>query len=224
MKFSLYNRVLTDAEITSIFNAGSAGKCFPIGCVASPANQVSWYRGENNGNDSQGTNNGTLQNGAAFASGMIGQAFSFDGTNDFARIPFSTTLGLSNFTVETWVKPTSQVNDPINQENIFSQASGGPQLVVQSGAAGLIPRIDFKGIDNSFPGVSSTVEIPVGQYSHLAGTFDGTTLKIFVNGILRGESNPLIAKKVSNCDYFIGGFGLTDHRQRLRRRDGFTIF
>lgn len=40
---------------------------------------VSWWPGDGNANDIIGGNHGTLQNGANFASGMVGQAFSFSG-------------------------------------------------------------------------------------------------------------------------------------------------
>lgn len=44
-------------------------------CSPAPVNLVSWYSGDNNALDSRSRNNGTLQNGAAFAAGQNGQAF-----------------------------------------------------------------------------------------------------------------------------------------------------
>ena len=40
---------------------------------------VSWWPGEGNANDIANSNSGTLVNGAAFAPGVVNQAFSFDG-------------------------------------------------------------------------------------------------------------------------------------------------
>src|SRR5207244_7714188 len=48
-------------------------------CTPPPPNMVAWYQGEGNANDIQGGNNGTLQNGATFAAGGGGQAFSLEG-------------------------------------------------------------------------------------------------------------------------------------------------
>ena len=56
-------------------------------CVQPPAGLVSWWPGEGNANDIVGSNHGTLQNGATFAAGMVGQAFSFDGIDDYVRFP-----------------------------------------------------------------------------------------------------------------------------------------
>src|SRR5262249_40165547 len=58
----IFNRALSQVEIQSIVNAGSAGKCKP--CVTPPPNMVSWWPGDNNANDIQDGNNGTLQGGA----------------------------------------------------------------------------------------------------------------------------------------------------------------
>ena len=45
--------------------------------------------------DIVGTNQGTLQGGAtASAGGVVGSAFSFDGTNGYAQIPDSAVFGL----------------------------------------------------------------------------------------------------------------------------------
>jgi len=52
-------------------------------CVLAPDGLVSWWPGEGNANDIADANNGTLQGGATFATGRVGQAFSFDGNGDF---------------------------------------------------------------------------------------------------------------------------------------------
>src|SRR5262249_18811281 len=62
---------------------------------------IDWWKAEGNAVDSIGGNNGTLQNGTTFAPGMIGQAFSFDGINDYVSVP---NLDRNVFTFATWVK------------------------------------------------------------------------------------------------------------------------
>ena len=49
-------------------------------CVDPPEGLISWWPAEGNADDILGDNDGTLVNGATFAPGMVGQAFSFDGT------------------------------------------------------------------------------------------------------------------------------------------------
>ncbi|MGH9945549.1 MAG: hypothetical protein ACRD9R_24610, partial [Pyrinomonadaceae bacterium] len=50
-------------------------------CLPPPAGMVAWYPGDGNADNLVGVNNGTLQNGATFAPGKVGQAFSFDGVD-----------------------------------------------------------------------------------------------------------------------------------------------
>src|SRR5882672_5018783 len=73
-------------------------------CVPAPDGVVAWWRAEGNALDSVATNHGTLVNGAAFAQGQVGQAFSFDGANAFLSVPDSTAwdLGTNDFTIELW--------------------------------------------------------------------------------------------------------------------------
>ena len=42
-------------------------------CASPPSGLVAWWRAEGNGQDSAGTNHGTLVNGATFAPGEVGQ-------------------------------------------------------------------------------------------------------------------------------------------------------
>ena len=45
-------------------------------CTPPPSGMTAWYTGDGTANDFLGKNNGSLQNGAGFASGMVAQAFS----------------------------------------------------------------------------------------------------------------------------------------------------
>src|ERR1035438_1744621 len=73
-------------------------------CVPVPPGLVAWWPGEVDANDVAGTNNGVLLGGAATGvAGMVGQAFSFDGTNSVIQIPDSPRLDPANLTVEAWV-------------------------------------------------------------------------------------------------------------------------
>src|SRR5438309_1339001 len=77
-------------------------------CVAVPAGLVSWWRGEGNGNDSAGTNNGILLGGVTFTTGMVGQGFLLNGSGAYIRVPHSASLNFTNeLTIEMWFKNLS---------------------------------------------------------------------------------------------------------------------
>src|ERR1039458_325404 len=58
----------------------------PPNCASPPSGLVSWWRGEGDCLDQVGGNNGTLQSGASFGIGLVGQAFSFDGANGYVKV------------------------------------------------------------------------------------------------------------------------------------------
>ncbi|MDK9716485.1 MAG: DUF1566 domain-containing protein [Trichlorobacter sp.] len=77
--------------------------------IAPPSGLVSWWRAEGNALDTRGTNNATLHSASSFvfASGKVGQAFSFNGvTTTYIDAPNSASLnfGTSDFAIATWIK------------------------------------------------------------------------------------------------------------------------
>ncbi|OQY99984.1 MAG: hypothetical protein B6D41_00475 [Chloroflexi bacterium UTCFX4] len=83
----------------------------PSEVCAGPSNgRVSCWKGEDNANDSVGTNNGTLEGSVTFVSGKVGQAFNFDGTTADVRVPASSSLNVGSangLTIAAWVNPTT---------------------------------------------------------------------------------------------------------------------
>src|SRR4051794_37206764 len=74
------------------------------GCIPPPDGIVGWWPGDGNANDIADTNNGALLDGATFAPGEVGEAFSFDGVDDQVRVPNASNLEPARVTVETWVR------------------------------------------------------------------------------------------------------------------------
>jgi hypothetical protein len=75
-------------------------------CLRPPRGLTHWWPGDGNAHDIVGGVTGTLQGGATFAQGMVGQAFLLDGINGWINIPHDPSLnfGEGDFTVELWVK------------------------------------------------------------------------------------------------------------------------
>jgi len=69
------------------FGIGAASVSIPP-----PPGLVGWWPGDGNADDIAGGNHGTLQGGADFAPGMVGQAFRLDGLDDHVLIPHSAQL------------------------------------------------------------------------------------------------------------------------------------
>jgi hypothetical protein len=93
------------------------------GCVTPPSGMVSWWPGDDNANDIQGGNNGTIQGDITFAAGMVGEAFSSNG-NGSVMIGNPANLQLQDFTIGAWVKLST------------TSLSGGGPAVVSCGSGG----------------------------------------------------------------------------------------
>jgi Concanavalin A-like lectin/glucanases superfamily len=80
----------------------------PTSCATVNPGPGNWYPAEGNANDVRGGQNATLQNGASFTAGKVGQAFDFNGNEPGGNQVLTPTLNLGNqFTVEFWARPTS---------------------------------------------------------------------------------------------------------------------
>ena len=79
-------------------------------CDPPPSGLVSWWPADGNTSDINAGNNGTLTNGVTFGSGEIGQAFSFNGQNQYVLIgdPVPSSLQIQNqITLSAWIYATS---------------------------------------------------------------------------------------------------------------------
>lgn len=130
--------------------------------------------------DSSGLgNNGTIS-GASWVAGLYGQALSFDGNNDWVTVSDSNSLDLtSGMTLEAWVRPTV-LNDWTTI--VMKERPGGLvySLYASDGAASPSAAYFFDGgSDERVIGLSV---LPLNVWTHLAGTYDGSMLRLYVNG------------------------------------------
>jgi hypothetical protein len=120
---------------------------------------------------------------------LFGSALRFDG-NDFVRIPDSGSLEPSNLTVSAWVRGngTADLARQIMGKggNGCDSASYALYTAANGGLAFYVTTADkqFYRTSSIDPG-----QIWNGKWHHVAGTFDGTTAKLFVDGKLIGSAS-----------------------------------
>jgi hypothetical protein len=161
--------------------------------VAVPSGIVSWWTANNTANDVYGLNNATLTN-VSYATGEVGQAFSFNGTNGWAALGDPSSLAFTqSFTIEGWIK----VNGLPTNYNFGSIMFRGDdrggldpyQLVI-------LPNGDLQfGIDSAANiGASIEAPIPTGQFVHVAATLDDATglMTLYENGALVAQTTTTV--------------------------------
>jgi pimeloyl-ACP methyl ester carboxylesterase len=152
-------------------------------CAPAPSGLVSWWTAEGSAKDSSGnTNNGTLQNGATFTTGKVGQAFSFNGNSQYVTVPDSPSLTQSQeITVEAWVRPaelpTGEWMSVVTKDN---PGSGPYHLLVRRDGS-----VSWQVVTSAWVEINSgTDRISPGGFSHIAGSYNAATgaFCVYVNG------------------------------------------
>ncbi|MBI3231684.1 MAG: fibronectin type III domain-containing protein [Candidatus Doudnabacteria bacterium] len=140
--------------------------------------------------DSSGNgNNGTLVNGPVWTTnGKIGSALVFDGVNDYVDAGNSPSLNPANqITIAAWAKPSSiaQSQFIVAKDNV---PAGTLQYFLRfQGSSGVRFAIRTS-VDNYFT-VSTPTAIATNTWYHVVGVYDGSTMKVYVNGTLLGSTN-----------------------------------
>lgn len=189
-EFVFLKRALTGNEIAAIYAAGSAGVCEPP-CSPPPAGLVAWWPGENNAIDQVHGMIGTPTNGTTFADGKVGQAFSFDGIDDFVRVSAASQLNISNaITLAAWVNH-AHVGAAIQRYVTLSPEKAQIRYDGVGSPAGYHFAIKVGGVFYQLrPGI-----VPdVGRFHFVVGTYDGAQQRIYIDGILvstQAVSGPL---------------------------------
>ena len=193
-ELSIYHRALAANEIAALFAAGSAGKCVSD-CAPIPAGLIHWYRGEADGTDSAGTNNGSLESGVTAGNvGRVGGAFRFNGTNggvNLGNVPDLDFAPGSSFTIEAWINPfgpTIQQAQYIVALNYDCSPTDQELAMYNTGIdAG---KVGFFIRDANFVGVNTLSPAPLttNTFHHVAGVREVVgstkTLKLYVDGVL----------------------------------------
>src|SRR5262249_8349564 len=152
--------------------------------------------------------NGTLYNGAATAAGIVGNALYLPATNSHVRVSDATNLEFSTgMTLETWIYRTRTGV----QEDVISKWDAVPN-VDQRGYLLRVPSDDRVFLDLTLDGGTATESlfystslVPTNQWTHIAATFDGANVQVYVNG--RMESTTPFTGPIfpGNSDLGIGG-------------------
>jgi RHS repeat-associated protein len=155
-----------------------------VAVSATSGTLLNWSLNDGSGtiaSDSSGLgNNGTVSGGATWVTGKVGGALSFDGASGAVTLASVSGIATGNtpHTVAAWVKvnalPSNRAwilllgNEGTGAHHWLINSAGGTALGVWSGS-------------------QVSPSLPVGQWKHIALTFDGTTLTGYVNGVSIGS-------------------------------------
>jgi Concanavalin A-like lectin/glucanases superfamily/Cadherin-like len=169
-----------------------------------PGLVAAWGFEEASGNTVRDTSgnklNGTISGAAWTAAGKYGNALSFNGTSALVTVPDANALDLTTgMTLEAWVHPSAVSNtwrDVIYKglQDIYyldATSTYGPPAVGGTWISG-----------NPLVG---TTTLPVNAWSHLAASYDGAALRLYVNGVQVASRAQTGSIATSNQALSIGG-------------------
>ena len=161
---------------------------------------------------------GTLTNGPVWVSSPVqfaNNALSFDGTNDVVTIADDNTLDITTaITLEAWVYATK--NSGV--QNVINKSSNS------SNNGYIFPRTDdgwgnavfYLHVSGGFQTLSAAYP-SLNAWHHLAATYDGATMKVYINGVLSASraqtgtittnANPLTLGNQTGFSEYFGGYG-----------------
>jgi hypothetical protein len=145
--------------------------------------------------DSSGNgNNGTVY-GASWTTGISNGTLQFDGVNDYVWISSSPSLALSGnqVSIEMWIRPAVTLNSSLaSRVNILDKGDAyGFQM--EAGFAKISFFVNIAYGDRWL--ATETNNWEAGTWYHIAGTYDGTTESVYVNGVL--ESSTFLSGNLS---------------------------
>ena len=208
-RIDLHSAIFEDPEahtsIVPIEEHCEGPGCDPVSCD-NLSTLVSYLDfDEGNANDELGINSGIL-NGPQAVSGISGGAFDFESNEqDYIEISDNPSLDMvSGLTLQAWVNPESYANwgMGIIDKSSFEGAGGNYRLSINYIENRASFRIKLDGFVNdlmAFEVLTSTNAIPLDEWTHIAATYDNSSMKIYINGVL--DTEKAVSGKLVIDDY-----------------------
>ncbi|MEK6884274.1 MAG: LamG domain-containing protein [Nanoarchaeota archaeon] len=164
-----------------------------------------WHFDEGVGNEisDEASNNDGIISGANWTNDSIsGFALSFDGINDFVTVPYSISIGeLNALTLEAYIKRNSDSDGMIISKN-------GPYFL--SVRNNVLEGGIYAG--SGWMHINGTTELQKGKWYNIKLTYNGSTLKLFLDGVeessLQKTGNIIVTSQALHI-----GWGEPGHNQ-----------
>jgi hypothetical protein len=147
-------------------------------------------------------NDGEVEGPAWSSDGRHGGALSFDGEDDWVSVPDADSLDVtSGMTLEAWVRPSAL--DSTWRTVLFKERTGNLSYGLYADRNTGVP--DAQVFHDRAHEADAVDSLRRDEWAHLAATFDGNVLRLFVNGSQAAELEVPVPIETSDGELHIGG-------------------
>ena len=192
-------------------NGITAERAFEAGAIEPPSGLVSWWPGDGSTGDIIGTADGTLVGDATFASGLVGQGFSFDGAG-YVTMPDAANLNITgDVTIDLWASSTATGT----LRELFLKGAGAITGVGDAPTAYQIALLSDNTMRAGFESdvlhemIPSTQTVTDSEFHHYAYVRKGSSHKAFLDGV--EVANGTFAVSPGDTTGILPSIGATRH-------------
>ena len=121
-----------------------------------------------------------------------GNALDFDGLNDHLVADNHAPYALSNMTVEAWVNISASGYQYVGGRYFHGSGTGGGGYWLMIGNYNSTSRNVAFGVgynDGNWNHATTVDQIPLNTWTHVAGTYDGSNIRVYINGVLKATQS-----------------------------------
>jgi hypothetical protein len=174
--------------------------------ASASASTTHYWNGDTSTADSAGTANGTWFGTSSYSAGVLGQAFTFDGSSYLDFGLDAGNFGTGDATVSFWAK-TSRSDLVMSLLSKRPGCDGGTMWDMRSdaglgGGATLFTEFDGGGGYNTL----RTAPIADGMFHHLMFVRSGGTISMYLDGVLQ-QTSTMGVTDMTNEAHLLAGWG-----------------